>query len=135
MTLDPRNPMMELANTFYITREFSACEQAYNRSIELAPDHPILQVIKAYYAAFVKTGDNRAFRTALEGLPESMAEDRDLLNWRLVCALNNRDWWEATEVIEKMKGGEDGGLFAYGAAIVPSGCYLILIARFQGVPS
>jgi serine/threonine protein kinase len=134
IALDPRNPgaIVELANTFYITREFSACEQAYNRSIELAPDDPILRVLKAYYAAFVNTGDSRAFHTALEGLPESMGEDRYVLNWRLVCALNNRHWPEATELVEKMKGGEDGGLFAYGFATVPSRCYLILIARLQG---
>jgi len=47
-------------------------------------------------------------------------------------ALVDRDWLEARELIEKMKGGEDDGNFAYGRINVPIGCYSILLARLQG---
>ena len=84
ITVDPRSPMIELANTLYMMRQFSASERAYNRSIELAPDHPILKVLKTYFVTFMRNGDNTAFRSALAALPASMTEDRDVLNWRLV---------------------------------------------------
>jgi serine/threonine protein kinase len=131
--LDPLNPMTELANTFYMARQFSACERAYNRSIELAPDHPIVKVLKAYFVTFMKTGDNAAFRSALAALPASMAEDREFLDWRLLCALIDRNWQQATDLIGKFNGGNDDGLFAYSFVPVPATCSLILIARLQGV--
>jgi hypothetical protein len=51
--------------------------------------------LKAYFVTFVETGDNTAFRTSLAVLPVSMAGDRDVLNWRLLCALNDRNWRQA----------------------------------------
>jgi hypothetical protein len=36
------------------------------------------------------------------------------------------------KLIEKMKGGDDAGLFAYGDIPAPVGCYSILLARLQG---
>jgi TolB-like protein len=131
--LDPLNPMTELANTFYMARQFSACERAYNRSIELAPDHPILKVLKAYCVTFLKTGDNAAFRSALAALPASMAEDRDVLDWRLLCALIDRNWQQATDLIGKYNGSNNDGNFAYSGVPVPATCSLILVARLQGV--
>jgi len=44
----------------------------------------------------------------------------------------NRNWQQARELIEKMKGGEDNGTFAYGFRSIPVDCYLILLARLQG---
>jgi hypothetical protein len=44
----------------------------------------------------------------------------------------DRDWPQAKELIEKMKGDEDEGDFAYGELNVPVGCYSILLARLQG---
>jgi Flp pilus assembly protein TadD len=46
--------------------------------------------------------------------------------------LDKRDWDKAKQLVEKMKGEEDGGLFAYGSRPVPVACYLILLARLQG---
>jgi len=131
ITLDPSNPTIELANTLFMEREFSAAEQAYNRAIDLAPDHPILGVLKAFVSS-QKTGDNTPLRSAIAALPSAMAEDADVLNWHLNCALNDRDWRQATELIEKMKDGEDDGLFAYAGVPVPAGCYFMLIAGLQG---
>jgi len=82
-----------------------------------------------------KTGDITALRSAVAALPPSMADDQDGLPWRLFVAVNDRNWAQAKEIIEKMKGGEVSGIFAYGWWPVPVGCYSILIARLQGEPT
>ena len=132
IAVDPLNPTIELANTFLMTRQFSAAAQQYDRGISLAPDHLILNVLKAYLINFMKTGESTALRRELAMLPASMAEDPDVLNWWLVCALDDRDWQRAIELVEKMKGGEDDGHFAYAELPVPAGCYSILISRLRG---
>jgi hypothetical protein len=86
--LDPRNPMTELPNTLSMVREFSAAERAFDRAIALAPDHPILKVLKAYLVTYQKSGSVAAMQAALAELPEPMANDRDVLTWHLFCALN-----------------------------------------------
>jgi TolB-like protein/tetratricopeptide (TPR) repeat protein len=131
---DPHNSVFteDLALTFYITRQFRAAEQMFDRLIELRPDQPILRVQKPLLVTFNKTEDDTAVRSAIAALPASMAEDRGALSLRLTFALIDRDWQRAKEVIEKMKGGEDEGGFAYGLVNVPVGCYSILLARLQG---
>ena len=55
-----------------------------------------------------------------------------MLSSRLRLAVEDREWQQAKELIEKMKGGEDeGGSFAYGERNVPVSCYSILLARLQ----
>jgi tetratricopeptide (TPR) repeat protein len=132
ISLDPRNPMTELPNTLSMMREFSAAERTFDRAIALAPDHPILKVLKAYLVTYQKSGSVVAMKAALAELPESMANDRDVLTWHLFCALNERDWQQATALVEKLKDGDDEGAFAYMQVPVPAGCYLVLIARLQG---
>ena len=61
-----------------------------------------------------------------------MAGDKGVLSLRLKFALVDRDRPQAKELIEKMKGGEDEGWFAYGDIPVPVGCYSIMLARLQG---
>jgi len=58
-TLDPRDlvPMINLAVSYSWIRQFSAADEAYDRTIELAPDRPMLKVQKAN-ANFLKTGDD-----------------------------------------------------------------------------
>jgi serine/threonine protein kinase len=134
--LDPRNvtPISSLAILYSLVRQFRAGEQSIDRAIELAPDQPMLKVQKALYFNFQSTGSPSALRSAIAALPASMADDRSMLNLLLNLALNDRDWGQATELIEKMKGGEDEGGFAYAGFSVPVNCYLILIARLQGNP-
>ena len=131
---DPGNTVsiQELADTLYYTRQFRAAEQAFDRVIELRPDLPILKVRKPLYVTFYKTGDDTAVRTAIAALPASMVSDRGVLSLRLKFALIDRDWTEAKELIEKMRGGQDEGWFAYGSCPVPVGCYSIVLARLQG---
>jgi serine/threonine protein kinase/cytochrome c-type biogenesis protein CcmH/NrfG len=130
---DPRNAesMAELGDTLFSTRQFGASNDAYDRLIELAPDQPMLKVQKASYIAS-ETGDISLLRSALASLPASMADDIDVLSWRVRFALDGGDWQQATGLVEKMKDGEDDGNFGYGNMPVPVGCYSIQLARLQG---
>jgi tetratricopeptide (TPR) repeat protein len=132
--LDPRYPFpaLALAETLSKTRQYSAAEQAYDRAIELAPDQPILKVQKALLFNFETTGDTRPLRSAIAGLPASMANDRSVVNQRLILPLIDRDWQRATELIQQMNGSPDQGNFAYAGISVSFYCYSILLARLQG---
>jgi tetratricopeptide (TPR) repeat protein len=54
ITRDPRNPVYlhELATTLSVTRQFRAAEQAFDRLIELQPDHPTLKLEKPVYPSW-----------------------------------------------------------------------------------
>jgi TolB-like protein/Flp pilus assembly protein TadD len=136
ITLDPRNPIAirELANSLYLTREFTAAGQAYDRAIELAPDQPMLKVEKALYVGRQKSGDDTPLRSAIAALPPSLADDRDVLSYRLICALDDRDWKQVRQLLDKMNGGDDEGYFSYAPVPVPIDCYYILLARLEGEP-
>ena len=133
-TRDPGNAVsiQELADTLYYIRQFRAAEQAFDRLTDLRPDLPILKVRKPLYVTFYETGDDTAVHSAIAVLPTSIAADRGVLSLRLKFALVDRDWLQAKELIEKMKGDEDEGWFAYGGYPVPVGCYSIMLARIQG---
>ena len=60
-----------------------------------------------------------------------MAEDRTVLSLQLSCPLYEGDCQRAMGLVDKMNGGEDNQ-FAYALALVPVGCYSILLARLQG---
>jgi hypothetical protein len=64
-----------------------------------------------------------------------MAEDRDVLTWRLTVALYDRDWQQATSLVEKMKGGDDDGGLYFSNEPVPVDCYLIFVACCKGQPA
>jgi TolB-like protein/Flp pilus assembly protein TadD len=133
-TRDPGNAvsMQELADTLYYTRKFRAAGQAFDRLTDLRPDLPILKARKPLYVTFYETGDDTAVHSTIVALPASIAADRGVLSLRLKFALVDRDWLQAKELIEKMKGDEDEGWFAYGGYPVPVGCYSIMLARIQG---
>jgi TolB-like protein/Flp pilus assembly protein TadD len=136
-TLDPRNPLPQksLANLFFLTRRFSAAEQAYNRAIELSPDEPRLKVEKALEIGYQSRANVSAPSSEIAALPAGLENDRGVLTWRLSLALAQRDWRQARELIERMKNSEDGqdeGGFTYATFPVSVDCYSILIARLQG---
>jgi non-specific serine/threonine protein kinase len=113
ITRDPANEasILELAMTLSCTHQFDAAGQAFDRAIDLFPNQPILRVQKALYITFMKTGNNIATSSAINSLPASMADDHEVLCYRLVCALYDRDWQLAKEQLEKMRGGHDNGFF------------------------
>jgi len=130
---DPHNSVFieDLALTLSVMHQFRAAEQMFDRLIELRPDQPILKAQKPLFVSYYKTGDDTAVRSAIAALPASMADDRGALSLRLFFAVVDRDRPQAKELIEKMK-GDDEGNFAYGQINVPVGCYSILLARLQG---
>jgi hypothetical protein len=77
-------------------------------------------------------GDSGPTKLAIAALPASMADDKAVLTTRLWFALEDRDWPQAKQIIEKFKGGEDHASFAYGRRPVPARCFSILIARLEG---
>jgi serine/threonine protein kinase/Tfp pilus assembly protein PilF len=129
---DPRNWVLinDLAGMLYYTRQFRAAEQFYDRAIDLAPDRPMLKLIRSFAETTLKTGDNTPLRLALAALLPGMAKDRTVLSLQLNCALSDGDWRLATELVDKMKGGEDNQ-FAYALVSVPVGCYSILLSRLH----
>jgi TolB-like protein/Flp pilus assembly protein TadD len=133
---DPRNALIyeDLANALSFTRQFRAADQAFARLIEIEPDQPMLKVQRAILVSLFETGDSQALRSALDELPGSTSDDRGVLALRLYLALISRDWAQAREFIEKLGGGEDEGVFAYGAIPVPVGCYDILLAQLKQQP-
>ena len=133
IALDPRNAesIAELGNTLFWMRQFDAAQRVYDRLIELTPDQPMLRVQRANFGA-MKSGDDSELGSALAAVPASMSGDTGVLSWRLRFALNRRDWQQAKELIEKVKGGEDDGMFGYQMVPLPIGCYSILLARLQG---
>jgi serine/threonine protein kinase/Tfp pilus assembly protein PilF len=132
---DPRNTLLiaEFSNTLSDMRQFAAARRSYDRLIELVPDQPKLKIQRAYDVEF-KRGDDTPLRSALAAIPASMTDDV-VLCWRLRLSLWDHDWQQARELIEKVKGREDPGYFAWGDISVPIGCYSILLARLQGKQS
>lgn len=132
ITRDPRNSVSikQLARTLLDMRHFRAAEQVFDRLIELLPEQPMLKVQKAFVTYF-ETGDITVLRSAIATPPASTADNRGMLALRLSCALSFRDWHQAKELLEEMKGAEDVD-FAYTGALVPVDCYDILLLRLQG---
>jgi tetratricopeptide (TPR) repeat protein len=135
LSVDPRNltAILELGGTFYMIRQFAACEREYDRAIDLAPDQPMFKALKGEITP-MKTADDAALSSVLATLPASMADDRGVMTYRLNLALYQRNWKEATARIDQIGGGEDDAAFAGSTLPVPVGCYSILIARLQGKP-
>ena len=130
---DPENSefVERLAFTLQQSRQFREAEQMFDRLVELVPNEPILKTRKPL-SHYLETGDDSAVRAAIAAFPPSLADNKDALCFRLDFACFVRHWSQAKEIIEKLKGGDDEGDFAYAQASVPIGCYSILIARSQG---
>ncbi len=126
ITRDPANTVAitELAHTFYNMRQFHAAEQAFDPLIELLPEQLVIKAQKAWDVIFMETGVDTAARSAIAALPASMANDSNALWIRLDLALNDRDWPQAGELLDRIKAaGEDDDVVGY---------HLILLALLQG---
>jgi TolB-like protein len=126
-----RESIRELAITFAWLRQFDAAVSSFDQLVRLFPDIEIFKVYKAYLVTYMKTGDTSALSSAIAGFPPSSV-DTEILAFRIIVALADRNWKLANEVIQVMTGGYDDGYFAYGNVPVPVGCYSILIARLEG---
>ena len=135
LQLDPRdaNPILDLAYTFYVVRQFRAAADAYDRLIALVPDEPAYKIEKEQFVTFMETGDETGLRKAINATPATAASDRGAISMNLTLALYDRDWPHVSQLVEQLNnaGGEDNSNFAYAAVPVPADCYLILLARLQ----
>ncbi len=132
--LDPHNPLpiYDLADTLSNTGQFSAAQSVWNQLIALLPEPSMAKLQKEYFVTVLRTGDDTAYQSGIKSLATSIPDDKLLLAARLNIAFEHRDWQQAGQLLEKLKGLEDGGQFAYGRRPVPVGCYSILLARLQG---
>jgi tetratricopeptide (TPR) repeat protein len=71
------------------------------------------------------------YRRQLESLSTSLPDDKLILGELLNLALGRRDWQQAKQLLDKVR-GQDGLLFRYGDIAAPADCYSILLARLQG---
>jgi hypothetical protein len=97
----------------------------------MVPNQPGYKLRLAEDLTFLRTGDVAALSSAIAALPATVAEERFVLTHRLNYAFAIRDWRQVTQLLEKVKGGEDNN-FAYAFTSVPVGCYSIVLARLQG---
>jgi serine/threonine protein kinase len=135
ITRDPHNPAYryQLAISLYAARHMSAAVQVFDRLLELQPDQPMLRVQRAIYVNFMKDGDDSAIWSAIGPIPSSAGGATTAFPLRLTFALVDRDFDQAAQLIEKMKGSEDNG-FAYAHRPVPVECYLVLMSRLRDEP-
>jgi TolB-like protein len=132
---DPHNPAYryQLAVSLYAARHMPAAVQAFDGLLELQPDQPMLRAQKAIYVDFMKDGDDSAIWSAIGPIPSSAGGTTTALPLRLTFALVDRDFDQAAQLIEKMRGNEDNG-FAYAHRPVPVECYLSLMSRLRNEP-
>ena len=135
ITRDPHNPAYryQLAISLYAARKMPVAVQAFDRLLEVQPDQPMLRAQKAIYVDFMENGDDSAIWSAIGPIPSSAGGTTAALPLRLTFALVDRDFDQAAQLIEKMRGSEDNG-FAYAHRPIPVECYLVLMSRLQDEP-
>jgi tetratricopeptide (TPR) repeat protein len=136
LTRDPLNvsSLNFLGQLLCMKRRFDEAVPFFDRMIRLKPDVPMLKVNKAYFTRFLKTGDTGPVRSAIAALPQSAAEDPDLLDMRVWLALVEHNWSQAEQLIEKMKSRHiDTNVPAIRLA--PAEWNSVLLARLRKEPT
>jgi serine/threonine protein kinase/tetratricopeptide (TPR) repeat protein len=131
---DPGNSvaMSLLVENLAAMRQYRAADQAYDHLIALRPDQPALRIDKAYFITFRRTGENKTIYSAIAAFQPSAQDQTYVLSYQLMLALQDRNWQLAGELIGKMNGSEDYGIFGYGMRSLPVTCDSIMVARLQG---
>jgi tetratricopeptide (TPR) repeat protein len=137
LTRDPLNvsSLNFLGQLLCTKRQFDAAVPFFDRMIALKPDVPMFKVNKAYFTRFLKTGDTGPVRSVIAALPQSAAEDPDLLDTRVGLALVEHDWSQAEQLIEKMKSGHIDTNNVPGFRLVPAEYNSVLLARLRKEPT
>jgi TolB-like protein len=137
VSLDPKNPrfLTELGSSNYHLRQYHAYEEIYDRIIQLEPDQPLPKIRKTFAAVSGKA-DLAPFQRALASLPSSILDDMDVTAFRIYAAMLARDWQAATRIVrdtphEYLRFIRARLPAGPGGAIVPRGCWEILIKRFE----
>jgi serine/threonine protein kinase/Tfp pilus assembly protein PilF len=101
VALDPRNFefLIQLANHHWWRRQYQACDQIFDRIIELEPNKPLLKVLKAWIAVN-RAADLTEVQAALALFPSSL-DDVDIVSLRIHTAILARDWLAAREILRR----------------------------------
>jgi serine/threonine protein kinase/Tfp pilus assembly protein PilF len=101
VTLDPRNSefLFQLAYNHWARRQYQACDQIFDRMIELEPNRPFRKVEKAWIAVH-RAADLTELQAALALYPSS-SDDVDIVSLRIDAAILARDWPAATEILRR----------------------------------
>jgi serine/threonine protein kinase len=132
---DPRDLLAYggLALTLHGMRKFDAVAPFLDRSFELRPRQPMDEVMKAVWTRFHKTGDTGAVWSAIEALPQSEIDDPEVLGTRLDFSLLDRNFAQAEQLIDKIRGDDPGFAARHGG--IPLEFYSVLIARLRKEPT
>ena len=128
-SLDPRNPELlnVLAWQYFDVRRYQDAERIQDRLIELEPNQPLFPLWKAVNA-FYRKADLGSVRTAIDTLPPSTRDDISVTNLRIYCAMLDRDFKTAHEIVEKSPNEE----IMFLGAIIPRRCADIWLEMVQG---
>ncbi len=134
---DPRNfvALGGLAVTLHGMRKFDAVAPFLDRSFELRPRQPMDEVQKAIMTHFDKTGDTGVVWSAIAALPQSAIDDSDVLDTRLEFSLCDRNFAQAEQLIDRLRGDKDNPGFAARHGGIPVEFYSVLIARLRKEPT
>jgi eukaryotic-like serine/threonine-protein kinase len=101
VALDPRNFdwLTQLAYHHWFRRQYQACNQIFDRMIELQPDKPLLKVLKAWTAVH-RAANLMEVQTALASFPPSL-DDVDIVSLRVHTAILARDWPQVREILRR----------------------------------
>jgi serine/threonine protein kinase/Tfp pilus assembly protein PilF len=128
-SLDPRNPELlnVLAWQYFDVRRYQDAERIQDRLIELEPNQPLFPLWKAVQAFYQKADLGRV-RTAIDALPASTRDDISVTNLRVYCAMLERDFKTAHDIVEKSPNEE----IMFLGAIIPRRCADIWLEMVQG---
>jgi serine/threonine protein kinase/tetratricopeptide (TPR) repeat protein len=101
VALDPRNFefLIQLANHHWWRRQYQACDQIFDRMIELYPNKPFIRMEKAWIAVH-RAADLTEVQTALALYPDS-SDDVDIVSLRIYTAILARDWPRVREILRR----------------------------------
>jgi serine/threonine protein kinase/Flp pilus assembly protein TadD len=128
-SLDPRNPELlnVLAWQYFAVRRYQDAERIQDRLIELEPNQPLFPLWKAVQA-FYQKADLQRVRTAIDALPAFTRDDISVTNLRVYCAMLERDFKTAHDIVEKSPNEE----IMFLGAIIPRRCADIWLEMVQG---
>ena len=137
LTRDPLNvsSLNFLGQLLVMKRQFDAAVPFFDRIISLKPDVPMFKVEKVIFTRFLKTGDTGPVWSAIAALPQSAAEDPDLLDTRVWLALVEHDWSQAEQLIEKMKSRHIDTNNVPVFRLAPAEWNSVLLARLRKEPT
>jgi TolB-like protein/class 3 adenylate cyclase/Tfp pilus assembly protein PilF len=125
--VDPRNPevLQDLLGHYQSVRQYSEAERIVERGLASFPESAIEFQLSKLDIAFSR-GDTQTCRALLDSVPAGFNPNGMISWWRFQVAYLDRDWGEATRVVDAAKGLPPQGY------VVPFAFLYGQIARGQG---